>query len=383
MPELNKHVELHMEEKKICSRCIMDSSIPDIVFDENGMCNYCKEYEKKAALLFSDSNQRREKRNELLARIKEEGKNKEYDCIIGLSGGVDSTYVAYLTKKFGLRPLAIHLDNGWNSELSVANIKQIVKLLDIDLYTHVMDWEEFKDLQLSFLKSSVTNIEIPTDHAISALLFKRAAEENIRHIISGNNFATEAIQPSIWGEYNKDLRLIEGIHKQFGTKKLKTFPKISLIDYFYYTVIRRIKQIPLLDYVDYNKKEAVKILQDELCWKNYGAKHYESIFTRFFQGYILMEKYNVDKRLGHLSSLIMSGQMTREDALEEMRLPAYPDDLLHEDREYFLKKLDLSEETFNAIMTTPIKSNKDYPSNAWIFKNFSFLIQTIKRFATT
>ena len=370
-----------MTDKKICTRCIMDTSAPDIEFDESGVCNYCKAYEERAKNELLDSITKKDKLSKILSIIKEDGKEKENDCIIGVSGGIDSTYTAFLTKEFGLRPLAIHLDNGWDSELSVSNIEKTLNVLGIDLYTHVIDWEEFKDLQLSFLKSSITNIEIPTDHAITAILYKQAAEENINYIISGNNIVTESIQPSYWGEYNKDLKLLESIHKRFGTIDLKTFPRISLKRFAYYTLIKHIKHISLLDYVDYNKEEAKKTLQNKLCWIDYGGKHYESIFTRFFQGYILIKKYNVDKRLGHLSTLIMSGQITREEALEEMKLPVYPENLFLEDKEFVLKKLGLTEKDFEDIMNLPIKSDKDYPSNSWIFENLSFLVNAAKRFA--
>jgi len=328
-----------------------------------------------------DPDRKKEKLDKILFKIKEDGRNKKYDCIIGLSGGVDSTYVAFLTKKFGLRPLAIHLDNGWNTELSEANVEKAVKTLGIDLITHTVDWEEFKDLQLAFLKSSICNIEIPTDHAIIAFLYQQASNKNIKYIISGNNIVTEGIMPSIWGEYNKDLKLIEGIHEKFGTKKLTNLPKISLKKFAYYIFVKKIKHICLLDYVDYNKEETMKILQDKLGWVYYGGKHYESIFTRFFQGYFLVKKNNFDKRIAHLSTLIMSGQITRDAALEEMKLPVYPEELFKQDKEYVLKKLGLSEEEFEDIMNLPIKSDKDYPSNTWIFKNLSFLINAAKKIA--
>lgn len=368
-------------ENQICKRCIMDTSVPDIAFDGNGICNYCREFESKTKTLFLNPEVKKERLDGIIKKIKEEGINNDYDCIIGVSGGVDSTYVALLTKEYGLRPLAVHLDNGWDSELSVSNIEKALKKLEIDLYTYVIDWEEYKDLQLSFLRSSITNIEVPTDHAITAILYQKAVEENVKYIVMGTNMATEAINPSNWGEYNKDLRLIESIHKRFGKKRLDTFPKISLKKFAYYILIKGIKHISLLDYVKYDRNEAIKILNEKLGWIYYGGKHYESIFTRFFQGYILPKKYAVDKRLGHLSTLIMSEQMTREAALEEMKRPNYPEELLEQDREYFLKKLDLTGGEFEEIMSLPVKNYKDYPSNNWIFSNFSFIIDVLKQFA--
>ncbi|OQX21574.1 MAG: ExsB family protein [Candidatus Altiarchaeales archaeon A3] len=370
-----------MDTKKICVRCVMDTSDQDIRFDEKGTCNHCRKYDKLMEREIYSREEKQQKLKQITNKIKEEGKNKEYDCIIGVSGGVDSTIVAYTVKKLGLRPLAVHLDNGWDSELSVKNIEQTCKVLDIDLYTIVLDWEEFKDLQLSFLKSSFINAEMPTDHAIMAVLFQIADKKKIRYIISGSNLATEGILPNGWVYDIKDWRFIEGIHGKFSKLKLKTFPHYSLIDLFYYLFIKKIKFVTILDYIDYNKKDAVKLIERELGWKYYGGKHYESVYTRFYQGYILPKKFKIDKRSAHLSTLICSGQITREEALEELKKDPYPsEEMMQEDKEYVIKKFGLTEEEFEKIMSLPIKSFKNYPNNNFLFSKLRLPLKIAYKF---
>ena len=278
-----------MIDHKICTRCVMDTSIEDIFFDEYGICNYCKNAEKRIAheLYIDDGSF-----ENLLKKIKNSGEKNKYNCIIGMSGGVDSSYIAYLVKQYGLRPLAIHFDNGWNSELSVVNIENILNKLNIDLYTYVVNWEEFKDLQLSFLKSSISNCEIPTDHAIVAILYKIADKFNIKFILHGGNLATESIMPEIWMHDNKDLLLIKDINSKFGTKNLKTFPKLGYLRLLYFTIFKKIRYVGLLNYINYNKSEAINILENEFSWRKYEGKHFESIYTKFFQSYILPKKFN-------------------------------------------------------------------------------------------
>ena len=266
----------------------MDTSAIEIEFDNKGFCNFCNNYyENTTKDLFTDKGGEEMLKN-LVKKIKYEGKNKQYDCLIGISGGVDSSYVAYLVKKvYGLRALAVHLDNGWNSELAVANVEHIVKKLGIDLSTYVLDWKEFKDLQTSFLKSSVSNIEIPTDHAIWALLIKTAAKHKIKYIIAGNNVVTESIMPESWLYGSKDSKFIKSIQKKFGNFKLKSYPSLSTFDYVDYLLIRGIRWVPILNYVNFNKNKAKELLINDLGWRDYGGKHYESIFTRFFHSYYL------------------------------------------------------------------------------------------------
>lgn len=349
-------------KQTICTRCIMDTSDPDITFDEHGVCNHCHRYDQELPKRVFHGQEGARRLKQLVDKIKEAGKNREYDCIIGVSGGVDSTYVAYLTKQLGLRPLAVHFDNGWNSELAVSNIEKTLDKLGIDLYTYVMDWPVFKNLQLSFLKASTPDGEIPTDHAINALLFQEASKRNIKYIISGMNFATESMSVPAWSYGHSDWKYIKAVHKLFGTSDLKKFPHFTFVDLFKWNILQRIQVVSVLNYIEYNKEEAMDILKNQLGWVYYGGKHYESVYTRFYQGYILPEKFSIDKRRGHLSDLIRSGQINREKALEEINKPGYPEQLLHQDKEFVLKKLNLTESSFDAIMKLPRKLFTDYPN---------------------
>ncbi|PWG81032.1 N-acetyl sugar amidotransferase [Pararcticibacter amylolyticus] len=348
-----------MNDLKICTRCVMDSTDPMIMFDSDGVCNHCHEYDKQIgslSKLTSDDSYLRT----LVETIKNEGKGSAYDCVIGLSGGVDSTYVALLVKELGLRPIAVHLDNGWNSELAVQNIENIVKALDIDLYTYVINWIEFRDLQLSFLKASTPDIEVPTDHAIFAILRKVAKKYGIRYIINGINVKTESHHASSWSQGHSDWKYIRDVQKKFGKEKLNTYPHGS-----FYTIFEdRISNnwINILNYVDYNKIRAKKVIEEKLGWRDYGGKHFESIYTRFYQGYILPVKFGYDKRKMHLSSLICSGELTREDAFRELEKPPYSEMLQLQDREYICKKLNISAAEFDGLMKLPPRSYFDYPS---------------------
>jgi len=356
---------LETREYQICNRCVMDTTDPDIIFDENGICNYCRKAESLLNLP-PYSLSLKEKEIELfkiVKKIKEKGKGKDYDCVIGVSGGVDSSFTAYKVVELGLRPLAVHLDNGWDSELAVKNIENIVNKLGIDLYTHVIDWEEFKDLQLSFLKASLPDSEIPTDHAIVATMYTVARNNNIKYILSGTNLSTESIFPPAWSYGSYDWKQIKSIQETFGEKKLLTFPHISLVDIFIDRYIRNIKRISILNYLDYIKKDAIKLIKKELDWRYYGLKHYESIYSRFSQGYILPVKFGFDKRKSHLSSLIISNQITREEALNDLKKDPYPSkELLEEDKEFILNKFEIDFDKFEEIMKASPKKFLDYPS---------------------
>lgn len=347
----------------------MDTSDPEIGFDIKGECSNCAGYDIKAKNEQHFGAQGEQELAGIIKKIKSAGKNSKYDCVIGISGGVDSTYVAYKVREFGLRPLAVHLDNGWNSELAVSNIEKTLKTLGIDLYTHVIDWEEFKDLQLAFFKASIPNLEIPTDHAIIASLYAAASKYGIRYILTGGNVATEGIMPKSWIYDSRDYRLINGIHRRFGSMKLSTYPHASLAKFFYYSFVRGIRVVRPLNYLLYNKQQAIRILEEKLGWRSYQNKHFESIITRFFQGYILPKKFGFDKRRAHYSTLICSGQMTRDEALGKMGQNDYPDDQISADMEFFCKKLELSQSQFNEIMGSTIKNYSDYPSNSFIFLN--------------
>lgn len=355
---------------QICTRCVMDTTDPEISFDLEGICNHCKRYESICALEKLDDPAFKEAElKRIVSLIKEEGKSKEYDCIIGLSGGVDSSYLAYLALKLGLRPLAVHVDAGWDSELAVKNIELLVKKLGIDLYTHIIDWEEMRDLQLAFLKASVANQDIPQDHAFMAgllhvTLMTLKNSRGARYILGGNNMATESILPSAWGHRARDLKHLKAIHRKYGLRKLKRFPTLNFFQgHIYYPYIKKIRTVHPLNYMDYNKEEAIKVLQEKLGWRYYGGKHYESVFTKFFQSYYLPEKFGFDKRKAHLSSLIVSGQMAKKEALKELEKPLYAPAQITEDKLYVSKKLGITMGEFDKYLAMPKKSHLDYPSN--------------------
>lgn len=360
----------------------MDTSDPLIEFDSQGICNHCKNFDSRFKSEVFKGEDAKRRLTAIVETIKTSGKNKDYDCILGVSGGVDSTMLAYSVKKLGLRPLAVHFDNGWNSELAVDNIKNALDKLGIDLYTHVVDWEEFRDLQLSFLKASVANCEIPTDHAITALLFNMANKHGIKYIIGGGNVVTEGILPKAWGYYSQDLKHLSAIHKRFGKIPLKTLPKLGIFRFLYYVLVKKIKMIPLLNYLEYNKAEAIDTITRELGWRNYGGKHYESIYTRFFQGYILPKKFGYDKRRAHLSTLVCAGQLSREDALNEIMVDPYAKNNLNEDRNFVIKKFGLSEDEFQQIFSSPPKHYSEYPSNDLFFERLKHLKAVFKKIAT-
>jgi N-acetyl sugar amidotransferase len=342
----------------------MDTSDPEIRFNDQGICHHCEEYDQNMKKISHLSQASRNELKRLLDRIKVDGRGKPYDCIIGVSGGVDSTYVAYLTKEFGLRPLAVHLDNGWNSELAVKNIETVLKVLDIELYTHVIDWEEFKDLQLSFLKASTPDSEIPSDHAIVSLMYSLAGKMGVRWILSGCNNRTESHLPRAWSQGHMDWRYIRSVHRMFGKKTLKTFPHTTFWRFYWNRA--RYRWVDILNYVDYKKADALKVLQNELGWKYYGGKHYESIYTRFYQGYLLPKKFGFDKRRTHFSSLICAGEIARADALAELQNEPYPIELQEEDLGYVIKKFELTQSKWEEIMNSPTKRYDDYPNQASI-----------------
>lgn len=357
-----------------CSISVMDTiADPDIRFDEKGISNYYYEYKAAEAERVFKGDAGRQQLEALAAEIKAAGKGQPYDCIMGLSGGVDSTYVALLAKKLGLRPLAVHFDNGWNSELSVMNIENIVSRLGLDLFTYVINWDEFKDLQLSYLKASVVDIEAITDHAIFATLYRLAGEKNIKYILSGTNVQTENTLPKSWIFPKTDHINIQSIHKAYGTVPLKTFPFMDAKVKRYYQKVKGVRRVSVLDYADYNKRAVKELIQRELDWRDYGGKHYESIWTRFYQGYILPTKFKIDKRKAHLSDLIFGGQISKEEAMNELQLPIYNDVQQKTDYEFVLKKLDLTAEEFDAIMQTPPQSHYAFDYEKPIDERYPFL----------
>lgn len=358
-----------------CKTCIMDTTDPDITFNDEGVCNHCLEYplNEKKHVLKGDAG--RQKIEEITTFIKQNTKGKKYDCLLGISGGVDSTYLAYLVKeKMGLNPLVVHFDNGWNSEIAVKNVNNLVTKLNLDLFTYVINWEDFKDLQLAYLKASVLDIDVPTDHLIFASLFKVAKKNKIKYVISGNNVVTESLLPKAWTFKNKfDLRNLNAIHQKYGTKKIKNFPTFGKWQRLYYNRFFKIKFFHILNYVEYNKDHVMDFIQNELGWEYYGGKHFESIFTRFYQGYILPEKFGIDKRKAHLSNLICSGQLTKEEALKELNNNTYTEELQNQDKLYFIKKFGLSLEEFEEIMNRPIQRHEDFPMEQSVYQDYPIL----------
>lgn len=350
---------------KVCIRCLMDDTVKGIAFDEKGECTFCKihdDLEKKYPL-----DDVAPLRLQLLVdTIKKEGKGKKYDCIVGVSGGRDSTYTLYNAVKLGLRPLAVHFDNGWNSEIAVQNIKNATNILGIDLHTHVADWEEFKDLQRSFLFASVPDAEVPTDWVIFSVLFAEAAQYNVKYIVHGHSFRTEGTTPLTWTYM--DGKYVQDVQRKFGKLKIKSFPNMSMTKYAYYSLIKKINQMRILYYYHYNEREVLRVLEEQLGWKNYGDKHHESKYTAFFQAYILTRKFNIDKRKLHYSAKVRNGQLTREDALEVIKKDPYTGGM--ESLDYCLKKLDLSYDEFDKIMNDKPKSFLDYNSYYNLVKIF-------------
>lgn len=355
---------MSIRDYQICNRCVMDTTDEEIVFDESGFCNHCNTYFELALKTLKHSLEGQKELEQLVQRIKKTGQNKPYDCLIGLSGGVDSTYVALRVKQLGLRPLAVHFDSGWNSELAVKNIENIVKKLDIDLYTHVCDWDEMRDLQLSYIKAGVINADVPMDHAFLVVLNRVARKHGLTYFITGHNFETEAILPQSWVFSAGDGRNVKAIHKKYGTRKLSDYPVNSLFEEIYNDYIYKLQRIRILDYEPYNKADVMKLIEKELGWKYYGGKHYESVFTRFYQGYYLVERFGKDKRRAHLSTLICSNQLDRESALRELEKSAYSDpELLEQDKEYIPKKLGISFKEFKDIMSEPTQSHENFANN--------------------
>ena len=360
-----------------CTRCVMDTTDPQIVFDELGHCNHCNElfdtlkapsYTKK----YNEHNLR-----QLVKKMKASGRGKEYDCILGLSGGIDSSYTAYLLKKFGLRTLLVHMDNGWNAEEAVRNMKNISDILQFDYESYVLDWEEFKDLQLSFLRASVIEADTPTDIAILGALHMVAAKYKVQYIISGGNLATEGILPGNWHYNAKDMRYLKSIHSQFGKRPLRNFPSFGLVKESWYKFFKGIRMVYLLNYISFSKTEAREILKKELNWEYYGGKHHESRYTKFIQSYLLPVKFNLDYRKATLSSQICAGEICREKALEMLQQPIYNPEEVEKEKRFVAKKLDINLCELEQIIQLPPKTYRDYPNNE---KKLEFFYRLYRKF---
>lgn len=357
-----------------CTRCIL--TLADdlrLDLDAEGVCKHCRAFDKAWAAVPKTEAESHALLEPVLRDIKTTGAGKPYDCLIGVSGGVDSTYLALLAKKLGLRPLAVHFDNGWNSELAVINIESMLSKLGIDLITYVIDWDDFRELQIAYLKASVVDIEALTDHAIYGALYDVAASQRIPYILSGVNVTTEHVLPESWNYDKLDFVNIQHIYEAFGSgKPLRNYPFLN------YQKLRKIKSsaveiVPLLDMIPYDINNARSVIQHELDWRPYEGKHFESIFTRFYQGYILPRKFGIDKRRAHLSNLICCGAITRDEALREIQKDIYPADLCEEDKAFVLKKLQLSSEMFECLLAAPARAHRDFDNYRMFFRRHRYL----------
>jgi N-acetyl sugar amidotransferase len=355
----------------LCNTCVMDSTIPEISFDESGKCVYCYIHEAlEQAYPLGD------KGSEVIAKlfeeIKKRGKGRDYDCVVGVSGGTDSTYLVHVLKEAGLRPLAAHFDNGWNTEISVSNIKKVTDALKVDLFTDVVVWEEFKDLLGSFLRAGVPWADLPTDLGLTASLYKAAATHGIRDIIVGNNFRTEGKVPTAWN-YGDSL-FIRSVHKRFGRRKIKHVPTFSILDILWYAGLKKIQLRRPMYNMAFDKKSAQALIQQKYGWVDYGGHHHESIFTRFVLSDWLPNRFGIDKRKVSYSALVRSGQLRRDEALEKLSQPPHDPVQMRRDREYVLKKLDISEDEFAILLKGPINTHYDFPSYLPLIKGATNLV---------
>lgn len=358
---------------RVCSWCVMDTSDPEITFDAAGQCNHCSAFEKlRGTSWFPDEDGQR-RLDALIETVKSEGRGKQYDCVLGLSGGVDSSYLALKAHEWGLRPLVVHVDGGWNSELAVQNIERIVKHCGYELHTHVVNWEDMRELQLAYLRAAVANQDVPQDHAFFAGLYHFATSNKVRYVLNGGNAATEGIFPSAWHGAAMDARNLKAIHKRFGTQPLTDYPLISFSQYyFWYPIVKRMKPLRPLNLMPYSKELALPELE-RIGWRAYPRKHGESLFTKFFQNYYLPTKFGYDKRRPHLSSLISSGAITRGRALELLDEPLYDREELGRDRQYLCRKLRISDEEFDDLMQRPIHHYTDFDNWDRLFRRMKSL----------
>lgn len=365
----NKDIS-NVSEHQICTNCVMDTTDSKIKFDENGVCDHCNDFYENIKPNWNTGEVGRKELDKIVEKIKLDGKNREFDCIMGMSGGADSSYLLHFAvKELGLRPLVFHVDGGWNSKIAVNNIEVLVDSLNLDLYTEVIDWEEMKDFQLSYFKSGLPNLDIPQDHAFVATLYNFADKHNIKYILNGGNISTECVRnPLEWIYYGTDMSQIKDIRKKFGTIDLKSYPFSNVYRHkIYLRYIKQIKVVKPLNYIPYIKSEAMEFLKNEYNWQPYPQKHFESRFTRFYEGYWLPNKFGFDTRKVQLSSLILTEQMTRDEALEILKTPAISDIEAQKDFEFIANKLDISEEELRSYFKAPNKSYKDYKNEEAYF----------------
>lgn len=355
---------------QICTNCVMDTSDSQIVFDDDGVCDHCHSFKTHVLPNWHTDEVGRAELDKTVAKIKKDGQKREFDCLMGMSGGADSSYLLHVAvKEMGLRPLVFHVDGGWNSQIAVNNIDVMINKLNLDLYTEVINWNEMRDFQLSYFKSGLANIDVPQDHAFIATLYDFAAKYNIKYILNGGNYSTECVRnPMEWLYYGTDMAQIKDIRKQFGTIPLETYPFSSVIRHkFYLRYIRRIQVVKPLNYMPYIKDEAMKFLEKEYGWQIYPQKHFESRFTRFYEGYWLPKKFGYDTRKVQYSSLILTNQMTRDEALEKLQHPAIEEQEAVHEFEYIATKLGVSVEELQGYFDAPNKTHKDYKNQEKMF----------------
>ncbi len=361
---------MNRRQHQICANCVMDTTDARISFDERGFCDHCTGFYRDILPNWHTDERGRQALERIVKKIKKEGEGKDFDCIIGVSGGVDSSYLTYIAKEqCGLRPLVFHVDAGWNSQIAVNNIEKLIDGLGLDLYTEVIDWEEMKDLQLAYLKSGVPHIDAPQDHAFFATMYNFAARYGIKYILTGANYSTECVRnPVEWMYYQSDSTQLRDIHRKFGRRPLRNFPLTSILRHkVYLRYVRGITVVTPLNYVPYVKEEAMRLLVDRFGWQRYPQKHFESRFTRFYESYWLPKKFGYDTRRVQYSSLILTGQMTREDALEKLSHPAYDEGTIAHEFEYVAAKLGISVGELRGYMDSPNKSHRDYKSQEMIY----------------
>ena len=371
---------MNPREYRICSNCVMDTTDSRITFDENGVCDHCNTYYNEILPNWHPDEQGRRELQIIVDKIKTEGKGKDFDCIIGISGGIDSSYLTYLAKEeLGLKPLVFHVDAGWNSQIAVNNIEKLIDNLGLDLYTEVIDWEEMKDLQLAYFKSGVSNIDTPQDHAFFATMYNFASKYKVKYILTGGNYSTECVRnPIEWMYYQSDSRQLKDIHAKFGQRPLTNFPMTSILWHkIYLRYAKGVTVVRPLDYMPYIKEEAMQLLVDRFGWQRYPQKHFESRFTKFYESYWLPKKFGFDTRKVQFSSLILTNQMTREEALEKLTQPAYDEEAIAHEFEYVANKLGISVEELQRYMDAPNKSNNDYKTQEYLYRIGAKVMQSL------
>ena len=372
---------------RICGRCVMDASVPGIVFDADGHCNYCRDLlVRSRGVLFAGEAERERALTHLVERVKARGRGRPYDCIVGVSGGLDSAWALHKAVELGLRPLAVHMDNGWNSELAQHNIEQLIKRLGVDLFTHVIDWPEYRKLMQAFFDADVVDVELLYDNALAGVNFRQAARHRLKHVLTGVNQATEGMKmPAGWNWCKRDRRNILAIWRRFGDGgRLRTFPAVGTAHELYYSCARGIEWLSFLDYFEYDKARSLALLAERYDYKPYPYKHYESVFTRFYQGYILPKKFGVDKRRVHFSSLVMSGQLSRADALASLQHSPYPsEEALEQDIAYFIKKMGWTRQRLEEYLARPAKPHAMYGSEKPAYELLMPISQRLMSYSKT